>query len=112
MLTPSFFYQFDKSYTIWKKEKSKLFNVYVLDTQQAEYHVIATVVYRANGAVAPACLPEYTHLMSNYYQQLNEILSQRCSAVNVNMNVSFINEKPQLLEDNLVQVLITDNPIN
>ncbi|KAG8295757.1 calcium ion binding [Homalodisca vitripennis] len=74
------------------------------DTQQAEYHVIATVVYRANGAVAPACLPEYTHLMSNYYQQLNEILSQRCSAVNVNMNVSFIGEKPQLLEDNLVQI--------
>lgn len=74
--------------------------------------MIATVVYRANGAVAPACLPEYTHLMSNYYQQLNEILSQRCSAVNVNMNVSFINEKPQLLEDNLVQVLITRNSIN
>ncbi|XP_054265760.1 uncharacterized protein LOC128988471 [Macrosteles quadrilineatus] len=74
------------------------------DTQQAEYHVIATVIYRANGAVAPACLPEYTHLMANYYQQLNDVLSQRCSAVNVNMNVSFIGEKPILLEDNLVQI--------
>lgn len=74
------------------------------DTQQADYNVIATMTYRANGVVTPNCLTQYTDLMSQYYGQINTILSQRCSAVNVNMNVSFITATPALLEDNVVKV--------
>ncbi|XP_052128948.1 sushi, von Willebrand factor type A, EGF and pentraxin domain-containing protein 1 [Frankliniella occidentalis] len=74
------------------------------DTQQADYHVVATVTYRANGAVSQSCLPQYSDLMSQYYKSLNDILTQRCSAVNVNMNVSFIEAKPSLIEENFVQM--------
>lgn len=74
------------------------------NTQQADYHVTATVNYRANGAVSPSCLPQYQELLQQYYGNLNQILSQRCSAVNVNMNVSFIRSVPALLEENVVKV--------
>lgn len=74
------------------------------DTQQADYHVISTIQYRANGAVAQACLNQYTDLMSQYFGNLNSVLSQRCSAVNVNMNVSFIRALPVIVEDNLVKI--------
>lgn len=77
---------------------------FISDTQQADYHVIATVNYRANGAVATACLNQYTDLIAQYYENLNKILSQRCSAVNVNMNVSFMKAVPSLLDENLVKI--------
>lgn len=77
---------------------------FVSDTQQADYHVVSTVQYRANGAVAQACLTQYTDLMSQYYLNLNNVLSQRCSAVNVDMNVSFVKAVPALIEDNLVKI--------
>ncbi|XP_071439306.1 uncharacterized protein uif isoform X2 [Hetaerina americana] len=74
------------------------------DTQQADYHVVATVTYRANGAVATLCLAQYEDLLAQYYASLNNVLTQRCSAVNVNMNVSFVETKPKLMEDNVVQM--------
>lgn len=44
--------------------------------------------------------------MSQYYMNLNNILTQRCSAVNVNMNVSFVRSVPYLLEENVLKVSI------
>lgn len=75
-----------------------------VDTQQADYNVVASVNYRANGAVARACLNQYTELLSQYHNNLNNILSQRCSAVNVNMNVSFVKSVANLVEDNLIKI--------
>jgi hypothetical protein len=66
--------------------------------------VIASVTYRANGAVSRSCLPQYQDLLSQYYLNLNNILTQRCSAVNVNMNVSFVRSLPTLLEENVLKV--------
>lgn len=60
--------------------------------------------YRANGAVANACLKQYTDLLSQYYDTLNKVLSERCSAVNVKMNVSIINAMASLVDDNVVKV--------
>ncbi|KAK9718535.1 CUB domain [Popillia japonica] len=74
------------------------------DTQQADYHVIPTIKYRANGAVARACMNQYTDLLHQYYTNLNTVLTQRCSAVNVNMNVSFIKAMPSLIEENVVKI--------
>jgi len=74
------------------------------DTEIARYQVNAIVRYRANGAVLPACLPQYTDFVKLSQSNLNNILSQRCSAVNVNMNVSFVETRPQLLEANVVQM--------
>lgn len=63
------------------------------------------MTYRGNGAVASLCLSQYADLMSQYYPNLNEELSQKCSAaVNVFINVSFSDTKPRLVDDNLVQV--------
>lgn len=75
-----------------------------VDTQQADYHVIASVTYRANGAVSRTCLPMYQDLMAQHYTNLNNILTQRCSAINVNMNVSFIRSMPFLIEENVLKV--------
>lgn len=74
------------------------------DTQQADYHIVPSITYRANGAVAPSCLAQYQDLLAHYYTGLNQVLTQRCSAVNVNMNVTFIDNQPKLLEENTVQV--------
>lgn len=74
------------------------------DTQQADYNVVASVNYRANGAVATACLSQYTEMLSKYHKNLNQVLSQRCSAVNVNMNVSFVKSVANLVEDNVIKI--------
>lgn len=74
------------------------------NTEQADYQVTASVTYRANGAVAQACLNQYQDMLSQHYAGLNRLLSQRCSAVNVNMNVSFVKSVPSLLEENVVKV--------
>lgn len=83
------------------------YKFFILDTQQADYHVVSTIQYRANGAVATACLNQYADYLSQFYSNLNTILSQRCSAVNVNMNVSFLHATPSLVEENLVKMDFT-----
>lgn len=47
---------------------------------------------------------QYTDLLHQYYTNLNTVLTQRCSAVNVNMNVSFIKAMPSLIEENVVKI--------
>lgn len=74
------------------------------NTEQADYHVTAAVTYRANGAVSASCLPQYQEWLQQYYSSLNQVLSSRCSAVNVNMNVSFIRSSSKLLDENVVRL--------
>lgn len=74
------------------------------NTQQADYHVMTSLTYRANGAVASSCLSQYQDMIAENYRSLNQLLSARCSAVNVNMNVSFVRSVPQLLDDNVVKI--------
>lgn len=83
------------------------------NTEQADYHVTATIQYRANGAVSQNCLPQYQELFSQYYPNLNTILSQRCSAINVDMNVSFVRAEPMLLEENVIRMdfVLLINPV-
>jgi len=69
--------------------------------------VVSTVRYRANGAVASLCLPQYADLVSQYYGNLNTLLTSRCSAVNVNITVAITDTKPKLIEDNVVQVSLS-----
>jgi len=75
------------------------------DTQQADYKFVASINYRANGAVDRSCLKPYSELVSEYYEELNNVLTQRCSAVNVNMNVSFWEAKASKLDENVIQVI-------
>lgn len=77
------------------------------NTEQADYHVTATVQYRANGVVSPSCLSQYQDSLQQYYGSLNEVLSKRCSVVNVNMNVSFIRSSSTLLDENVVRLDFT-----
>ncbi|XP_028131495.1 sushi, von Willebrand factor type A, EGF and pentraxin domain-containing protein 1 isoform X2 [Diabrotica virgifera virgifera] len=74
------------------------------NTQQADYHFTASINYRANGAVANSCLNQYTELLAQYYNNLNTQLSDRCSAVNVKMNVTFIKSLATLVEENVVRI--------
>lgn len=75
-----------------------------VDTQQADYHVIASLTYRANGAVSRSCLSMYQDLMAQYYTDINNVLTERCSGLSVNMNVSFIKSMPSLIEENVLKV--------
>jgi len=77
------------------------------DTEMARYQVDSIIRYRANGAVPTSCLPQYVEFLKTSQPHLNNILSQRCSAVNVNMNVSFVDTNPQLLQENVVQITYT-----
>lgn len=88
--------------TQWRE--TNYYIVVVLDTQQADYHVTATVNYRANGAVATSCLNQYTDLIGQYYTNLNNVLSEKCSAVNVKMNVSFLKAVAALIKENVVKI--------
>lgn len=78
--------------------------LFIADTQQAAYHVIAGVQYRALGAVSNACLPQYKDLLAQYDTILNAKLTERCSAVNVNINVTFVKAMPSLLDENVVKM--------
>ncbi|KAG1655606.1 Fibropellin-1 [Nymphon striatum] len=64
-----------------------------VDTDDASYDVKATVRYRAGGSVPENCLDEYNNYFSTHYTPLNSVLTERCSAVNVKMDVNFHNTK-------------------
>ncbi|XP_063614589.1 sushi, von Willebrand factor type A, EGF and pentraxin domain-containing protein 1-like isoform X2 [Penaeus indicus] len=75
------------------------------NTEQASYDVVADVMYRANGAVQPTCLPQYESLVKQFYESLNGVLSSRCSAaVNVAMDVMFHETRLKLVQENMVHV--------
>ncbi|XP_045614794.2 uncharacterized protein uif isoform X1 [Procambarus clarkii] len=75
------------------------------DTQEASYDVLASVLYRANGAVQPTCLTQYKSLLQQYYESLNGVLSSRCSAaVNVAIDVIFHDTTLNLAQENVVEV--------
>ena len=74
------------------------------DTQQAMYNVVAKVLYRANGAVPATCLSEYSASVNKSYPALDRLLSTRCSAISVDMNVTFVDTETHLVEDNIVEV--------
>lgn len=74
------------------------------NTQQADYHVTPSMNYRANGAVASSCLSQYQDVLAEHYADLNRMLSSKCSAVGVNMNVSFVRAVPSLVEENVVKI--------
>lgn len=65
---------------------------------------MAGVQYRALGAVSSSCLPQYKNLLAQYDNTLNERLSQRCSAINININVTFLTLVPSLLDENVVKM--------
>lgn len=74
------------------------------NTEQADYYVTARVEYRANGVVSPSCLPQYQEFLQQAYDKVNKELSNTCSAVNVNMNVSVIRSLSTLLDENVVRL--------
>lgn len=61
------------------------------DTAQASYDVIANLEYRSGGFVPPSCMSAYVNYVSSYYPSLNQVLSDRCSAINVQMAIAFFN---------------------
>ena len=61
------------------------------DTNEAAYDVIASIEYRSGGFAPPACMSAYVNYVSSYYSSLNQILSDRCSAINVQMAIMFFN---------------------
>ena len=75
------------------------------ETQQAAYNVVAKVLYRAATPSVPAtCLSQYSALVRPFYQALDRALSARCSAISVDMNVTFVETEMHLVEDNIAEI--------
>ncbi|XP_055948273.1 uncharacterized protein LOC129981454 isoform X2 [Argiope bruennichi] len=77
------------------------------DTNQAAYDVLATVDYTADGPVSPSCLNQYISYLQTYYSSLNQVLSERCSAINVKMDITFHNTSVRVNADNEVAIAYT-----
>jgi len=69
-------------------------------TGEAAYDVVATVNYRAGGFVDQKCLHHYVKYVATYYASLNQILSTRCSAINVQMDIVFFNTTASISSKN------------
>ncbi|KFM58062.1 Sushi, von Willebrand factor type A, EGF and pentraxin domain-containing protein 1, partial [Stegodyphus mimosarum] len=74
------------------------------DTNQAFYDVMATVDYTADGPVSPSCLSQYIGYLGTHYSSLNQVLSERCSAINVKMEITFHNTSVRVKADNEVVI--------
>lgn len=79
------------------------FHIYV-DTDEASYDVVAQIEYRAGGAVSVPCLEQYVTYVRTFYNSLNELLSGRCSAINVKMDISFHNTTIRTIAENTVRI--------
>lgn len=77
------------------------------DTDQASYDVVAGIEYRAGGAVSLPCLEQYVNYVRTSYDSLNEILSGRCSAINVKMDIAFHNTTVRTLAENTLIISYT-----
>lgn len=78
------------------------------DTQQAMYNVVAKMLYRAGGgapSVPATCLTQYANGVRTDFPALDRLLSARCSAISVDMNVTFVDTQTEahLVEDNIVE---------
>ena len=74
------------------------------DIQEASYDVVPKVEYRAGGFVTPFCLQQYVNYISTYYPTLNNIISDRCSAINVKMDVRFFNTTGTVHKENELSI--------
>lgn len=77
------------------------------ETQQAMYNVVAKMMYRSSSGPVPAtCLSQYVGKLRGDYGGLDRLLSARCSAISVEMNVTFVETmtETQLVDDNIVEV--------
>uniref|UniRef100_T1IXR4 Uncharacterized protein n=1 Tax=Strigamia maritima TaxID=126957 RepID=T1IXR4_STRMM len=83
------------------------------DVHQAAFDVIPHVVYRALGVVDISCLNEYIAYVANFFEPLNAVLTQRCSAINININVSFFNVSATLVGENelMIDYVLRVDPI-
>ncbi|XP_015790438.1 uncharacterized protein LOC107367263 isoform X1 [Tetranychus urticae] len=73
-------------------------------TDEAAYDVAAKIEYRSGGFIPPTCLQQYVNYVASYYNSLNQVLSDRCSAINVQMEIKFFNTTAFVPKDNLNQL--------
>ncbi|XP_074599235.1 sushi, von Willebrand factor type A, EGF and pentraxin domain-containing protein uif isoform X2 [Brevipalpus obovatus] len=71
------------------------------NTDEASYDVTARIEYRSGGFISPSCLQQYVNYVSSYYNALNRVLSERCSAIMVMMDIKFFNTTATVPKDNL-----------
>lgn len=76
----------------------------IVETDDASYDVVAQIEYRAGGAVSVPCLEQYVNYVRNFYGSLNDLLSGRCSAINVKMDISFHNTTIRTIAENTVRL--------
>ena len=77
---------------------------YFLDTTMASYRVLADIVYKAAAPIPPPCSEQYILRFEDQFPALNKILSARCSAINVDMNVTFVDSSAQLISEDTFKV--------
>jgi len=60
------------------------------NTRESTYDVVATMTYKAQSAEIPqSCVSEYMAVVKNSFQSLSDVLTKRCSAGGVDIEVKF-----------------------
>lgn len=73
-------------------------------TDEASYDLAAKIDYRSGGFISPPCLQQYVNYVSSHFTGLNQLLSDRCSAISVLMDIKFFNTTAFVPKDNLNQM--------
>ena len=61
-----------------------------VDTRESTYDVVATMTYKAQSAEIPSsCIDSYKETVANSFPDLSEVLTGRCSAGGVSIDVNF-----------------------
>jgi len=79
-----------------------------VDTRESTYDVVATMTYKAQSAEIPSsCIDSYKETVANSFPDLSEVLTGRCSAGGVSIDVNF---KPTMVGEvigNSIELLYT-----
>lgn len=82
------------------------------ELDDSNYDVNATVQYRSGGFPHESCISVYSNYVAGYFESLNRLLSERCSAMNVEMAIQFFNttivKKPNANELSIEYILRID----
>ena len=79
-----------------------------VDTRESTYDVVATMTYKSQSAEIPtSCVESYKETVANSFPDLSQVLTGRCSAGGVSIDVNF---KPTMVGEvigNSIELLYT-----
>ena len=75
------------------------------NTQEANFEMVADIIYRSNGAVTPECLPEYKEHIKQFRSELSSHHSAKCNAAtSTSIDVKLVDARVRLESENMVAI--------